>query len=122
MFRQGRQSNTRNVLSGTVKKNIQLVFDGLGGWEAMLNWARENRDVFYGSVYPKLLPTEGYDKAGNIRVLVYAPSNKPLETGQAVGEMIAEDMQVDDSIDGHTPQQGVSLTAGQGDEHDAEKS
>ena len=83
-FRAGRKPQTQNVISGKVKQNIIKVFDGLGGWEQMLAWARKHQDVFYTSIYPKLLPTEGYEKgSGSIRVLVYAP-NSGEQTPQPV--------------------------------------
>jgi len=83
-FRLGRKSQTQNVMSGKVKQNIIAVFEGLGGWEQMLAWAREHQDMFYGQIYPKLLPTENYQKgSGSIRVLVYAP-NSGEQTPQPV--------------------------------------
>ena len=80
LFRHNRKSREANVPSGTVKKSIIAVFEGLGSWEAMLAWARENQTIFYTQLYAKLLPTEGYVKgSGSIRVLVYAPNGKDTE-------------------------------------------
>jgi len=105
LFRQGRQPGTRNVHSKTVKHNVMQVFEGLGGWEAMLHWAKENQTAFYTVVYPKLLPAELAESGhgSGITVIVQrsqAPGaipttetleHKPLETdprplqaGQAV--------------------------------------
>lgn len=41
-----------------MQEAIRAVFMGLGGWEAMMVWARENPTAFYGQVVPKLLPGE----------------------------------------------------------------
>ena len=80
LFRQTRKGNLRHVGSVKVKQNIIAVFEGLGGWENMLAWARSHQDVFYGQIYPKLLPTEGYQPgSGSIRVLVYAPNGQQPE-------------------------------------------
>ena len=104
LFRQGRQPGTRNVHSKTVKHNVMQVFEGLGGWEAMLHWAKENQTAFYTVVYPKLLPTELAESGagGSLTVIVQrADSRKgteaspslplpletdprPLQAGQAV--------------------------------------
>lgn len=79
-FRLGRKSQTQNVMSGKVKQNIIAVFEGLGGWEQMLIWAKKHQDLFYGTIYPKLLPTEWYEKgSGSIRVFVYAPQQSPSD-------------------------------------------
>jgi serine/threonine protein phosphatase PrpC len=96
------------VPSGKVKQTIMAVFDGLGGWEAMLTWAQKNQDLFYGTIYPKLLPTEGYEKgSGPIRVLVYAPQQSPtdkqvvlLDTALVQPMQAAE--QAEERLDGNT--------------------
>ena len=47
------------------------VFDGLGSWEAMMAWAKDNPDIFYGQVMPKLLPRDQDLRGiGNITVIV----------------------------------------------------
>lgn len=47
------------------------VFDGLGSWEAMMAWAKDNPDIFYGQVMPKLLPRDQDMRGiGNITVIV----------------------------------------------------
>ena len=54
----GRKKGTGNKLGLTAKENIQNVFDGLGGYEAMQVWAKQNQTEFYRGVYPRILPTE----------------------------------------------------------------
>ena len=100
-FRGGRLPGTRNKVSTKCQANIEAVFNGLGGWESMLEWAKANLDTFYGSVYPKLLATEQDSKStGPIRVLVYAPnqaSDKPLDiVNGAVTQIVQAEGQVDE--------------------------
>lgn len=105
----GRPAGSRNRVSTTAKKNIQAVFDGLGSWESMLEWARENKDTFYGSVYPRLLATEADSKgSGPIRVLVYAPqtpSDKPLEIINVLTDPTAstQEMQAEEQAEENKP-------------------
>lgn len=54
----GRKKGTPNALSGMVKDNIAQVFNDLGGVPEMVAWAKGNRDAFYATVYPRLLPHE----------------------------------------------------------------
>jgi len=77
----GRPRGSRNWSNKTAKENIQKVFEGLGGWEAMLNWARFHPNEFYGEVYPRLLAKEGMTKGDSeIRVLVYATNGQQSES------------------------------------------
>lgn len=52
----GRPKGVPNKASRVAKDAIWAVFDGLGGEEAMLAWARENQTQFYASVWPRILP------------------------------------------------------------------
>ena len=57
----GRQRGTPNKTTSVVKDAIQLAAEGLGGWQRMMAWAKEdplNERVFWGQVYPKLLPLQ----------------------------------------------------------------
>ena|ERR1041384_2789964 len=77
----GRKPGSRNKVSATAKRNIEAVFDGLGGWEAMMNWARFHPNEFYVQIYPRILANEGMTKgSGDIRVLVYAPGDAAKDT------------------------------------------
>lgn len=54
----GRPKGVPNKQTREVKEAIELCFQGLGGVEALKAWAETNPDVFYGSVWPKLLPIQ----------------------------------------------------------------
>ncbi len=59
--RGGRHKGTPNQLTRTVKEVIERVAQGLGGVDGMLAWAQEeaaNARIFWGQIYPKLLPCQ----------------------------------------------------------------
>lgn len=65
----GRTKGTPNKTTTVVKDAIQQAAEGLGGWKRMMAWAKEdpaNERVFWGQVYPKLLPLQvtGEDEKG----------------------------------------------------------
>lgn len=84
----GRPKGAKNKLATTAKQAIESVFMGLGGWESMMEWAKENKDCFYGQVFPKLLPVDAQlqQKSNDIRVLVYAPQSGQTEQQTVVIE------------------------------------
>jgi hypothetical protein len=58
---QGGATRKRGQLSKhtvAVKQIIEDVFSGLGGVPAMISWAKENPNLFYGAVLPKLIPAQ----------------------------------------------------------------
>jgi hypothetical protein len=54
----GRPKGSPNKNSAEVKAAIEMCFDKLGGVNALKDWAETNPDLFYGSVWPKLLPIQ----------------------------------------------------------------
>jgi len=86
-----RTRNTRKKYIGAnIRQAIERVFNGLGGWETMMEWAKDNPDAFYGQVVPKLLPHELAESGlgGNLTIIVQrksveTPSSAPL---QVVGQ------------------------------------
>lgn len=54
----GRPKGSLNKTTIAAKEAIQAAFDGIGGIDALVAWASDdkNKAVFYGSIYPKLLP------------------------------------------------------------------
>lgn len=52
----GRPAGVPNKLSRAAKDSVWSVFDGLGGDEAMLEWAKANPGAFYERVWPRILP------------------------------------------------------------------
>lgn len=67
----GRQKGTPNKLTTSAKEAIEQAFDGIGGVEALKTWARLNQNIFYGTVWPKIIPhTVAGDKDNPIELIV----------------------------------------------------
>ncbi len=75
-----KNSDPRSV-GAQVRHAIMNVFSQLGDWEGMMAWAKDNPDLFYGQVVPKLLPKPDSEAfRGNFTVVVNrSPSDKPLD-------------------------------------------
>lgn len=59
--RGGRQKGTPNKTTQTAKDAIASAADKLGGTKRLADWAKEdpaNERVFWGTIYPKLLPLQ----------------------------------------------------------------
>src|SRR5262249_3469369 len=57
----GRQKGTPNKVTATAKQVIEQVAMDLGGAAGMLRWAKRsqvNQRLFWGSIFPKLLPLQ----------------------------------------------------------------
>lgn len=57
----GRQKGTPNKVTRAVKDIIAGAADALGGQERLVAWAKsepQNERVFWGQIYPKLLPLQ----------------------------------------------------------------
>ena len=55
----GRAKGSMNKLQRAAKEAIEMVADELGGVDRMVAWVKEspkNEAIFWGTVYPKLLP------------------------------------------------------------------
>lgn len=58
---QGRPKGKRNATTQSALEAIQIAADGLGGADRLMVWAKEdpaNEKVFWGTIYPKLLPLQ----------------------------------------------------------------
>ena len=53
----GRKPGVQNKLSRAAKEAFELAFDGIGGVEALMTWARRNRTEFY-KLYARLIPAD----------------------------------------------------------------
>ena len=53
----GRPKGSKDVFSRTAKENVIAVFDGIGGIETMIKWARANMTEFY-KLYARLIPVD----------------------------------------------------------------
>jgi hypothetical protein len=59
--RGGRKAGTLNKTTQAAKEAIELVFDDLGGADALRVWASSNPDnmkSFYVQIWPKVLPLQ----------------------------------------------------------------
>lgn len=55
----GRPKGVPNKITTTAKETIQLAAEGLGGLKRLVKWAQsdaQNERIFWGTIYPKLLP------------------------------------------------------------------
>ncbi len=69
----GRPKGLQNKTTMAAKQAIQAAFDGIGGVEALIAWASEekNKGLFYSSIYPRILPHEVTgDGGGPIQVTI----------------------------------------------------
>lgn len=65
---QGRPKGLASRHTVAVKDAIQMAAEGLGGTDRLIAWAKEdpaNERVFWGSIYPKLLPLQVTGKDGD---------------------------------------------------------
>jgi hypothetical protein len=101
-----------NRIGSGIRQAIEKVFGALGDWEGMMAWAKDNPDLFYASVVPKLLPHELAESglAGNITVVINRYPNQDKQKPVVVIESNGDDgSQPVESIDGQTPNRGVGL-------------
>lgn len=57
----GRTRGTPNKTTSAAKEAIEFAAKGLGGAQRMIAWAKadpQNERVFWGQIYPKLLPLQ----------------------------------------------------------------
>ena len=63
----GRKKGTLNKTTVAAKEAISLAAEGLGGTERLIAWCKEdpaNERVFWGTIYPKLLPLQVSGEGG----------------------------------------------------------
>ena len=60
-----------NKFTGAFREAVQVVYTGLGGHTAFLEWAKENRTEYY-RIAARLIPGEMQegDRAGTVTVIV----------------------------------------------------
>ena len=57
----GRPKGSQNKVTQAAKEAIEKVFDDLGGADGLYEWTLDdpaNKRIFYGQVWPKILPKE----------------------------------------------------------------
>lgn len=84
----GRGKGTQNRVTKSVKEAIELAAEGLGGVDRLIAWAKEdaaNERVFWGQIYPKLLPLQLAGQGGgavSIEIVRYAAETLAIDTGK----------------------------------------
>lgn len=68
----GRAKGSRNHISQSAKEAFQKAFDGLGGAEALCEWAKTNQTDFY-KLYSKLIPVDVTSGEEKIIPQIYLP-------------------------------------------------
>jgi hypothetical protein len=70
----GRPKGKQNKTTVSAKEAIALAAEGLGGTARLVAWAQEdpaNERIFWGTIYPKLLPLQvAGDGGGPIQLLL----------------------------------------------------
>lgn len=64
---QGRPKGCTNKTTQTAKEAIAAAAEALGGAQRLVEWAKEdpaNEKVFWGTIYPKLLPLQVSGEGG----------------------------------------------------------
>src|SRR2546425_8751564 len=54
----GRPKGVPNKVTGEAKRMIALAFEGVGGLEQLIEWAKDHQTAFYTQVYAKLIPLQ----------------------------------------------------------------
>jgi hypothetical protein len=73
----GRPKGSQNRVQKAAKEAIEAAAEGLGGSDRLIAWAQEdaqNERVFWGTIYPKLLPLTA-SITGNLTVNWPEPKN-----------------------------------------------
>jgi hypothetical protein len=78
----GRRKGTRNKSTRLVREAIEGAAAGLGGVARLIKWAKEdpaNERLFWSTLYPRLLPLQAHDAAGNGGItVVISPTDAEL--------------------------------------------
>lgn len=59
----GRVKGTPNKTTASAREAFQHAFNGIGGAQALTNWARENQTEFY-KLFGRLIPVEHSGEGG----------------------------------------------------------
>ena len=65
----GRQPGTPNRLTGAFREAVLIVYDGLGGHAAFLQWASKNRTEYY-KIAARLIPAEMRNEDNGKKIVV----------------------------------------------------
>lgn len=68
----GKPKGALNKTTRSVKEAIEYAAQGLGGADRLMSWAKEepgNERIFWGQIYPKLLPLQVTGEGGGAVIL-----------------------------------------------------
>lgn len=85
----GRPKGTLNKTTQAAKDAIALAAEKLGGTDRLVAWAQEdpaNERVFWGSIYPKLLPLEVRGAGANGEHLIRSVKIRFVEAAAKNGD------------------------------------
>ena len=77
----GRSKGTPNKMTQTAKDAIAHAAEELGGASRLVEWAKEdpsNEKVFWGTIYPKLLPLQLTGEGGGPVQVMATPLDEAL--------------------------------------------
>ena len=77
----GKKKGTPNKVTKDLKKAFLQTFDALGGTKGLIQWASENRDVYYPMI-SKMLPRDlqlKTEQETTINIISHIPEPLPLE-------------------------------------------
>ena len=76
----GRPKGAQSKITISAKEAIQAAFEGLGGVQALMDWAKQpkNISIFYGNIWPKILPHEVTGPGGNSLIIKLLPGDENI--------------------------------------------
>jgi hypothetical protein len=77
----GRQKGVLNKITTTAKDAIAQAAEDLGGTQRLVEWIKEdpsNEKVFWGTIYPKLLPLQVSGEGGGAILLTISSTDADL--------------------------------------------
>ncbi len=72
----GRKKGVPNKATASAKTAFTMAFDGIGGAQALQEWAKDNRTDFY-KLFSRLIPTEVNGDGGGALVLRIVREDRP---------------------------------------------
>ena len=73
----GRMAGVGNRFTGAFREAVQIVYKGLGGNSAFLEWARNNQTEYY-RIASRLIPGEMHEGGGkNITIIIQSKAKPP---------------------------------------------
>lgn len=77
----GRPKGAKNLTTRTALEAIAFAAEGLGGAERLRDWSKEdpkNEQIFWGTIYPKLLPLQVTGAGGGALIVQMSSGDAEL--------------------------------------------